>query len=122
MPTLYYANKFDHWQHPVWSFLYQERHALLLPLLSTLVSSLPPDAPYKRRDHSLKTKLKEPVVLISEKSEKAIASWNPYKSPNLPYSNEKKKSIMGLRDYVYKFVGDWERESDGVNAGQLHVV
>jgi len=116
MPILCYANRFDYGQHPVWSFLYQERHALLLPLLPTLVSSLPPDAPYKRRDHSIKTKFKEPVVLISETSEKALASWNPYNNPNLPYSNEKKKFIMGLRDYIHKFVGDWKR------AGQLHVV
>ena len=47
---------------------------------------MPPDAPYKKRDHKLNTKLKEPVVVISEDGKESI-------------------TIMGLRYYIYLGAG-----------------
>ena len=92
-------------QHPVWNYLYQERKALLIPLLPTLsmtsyLTHLGHDLPYHKSTRN--TKLKEPIVIITEK---AIAKWEhwPYTSERRwPYTNEK-KPIMNLREYLHKF-------------------
>ena len=52
------------------------------------IVSISDTPPYKRRDHSLKTKLKEPVVVISQN---AIVNLKTYTNG--------KKPIMGLSDY-----------------------
>ena len=99
MPIIFGAAR-DPDQHPVWNYLYQERKALLIPLLSTLaMTHLAHDLPYQRS--TIITKLKEPTVMITEK---AIAKWEhwPYTSERRwPYTNER-KPIMNLKDYIFK--------------------
>jgi len=104
MPIIFGAARNNN-QHPVWNYLYQERKALLIPLLPTLsmtsyLTHLGHDLPYHKSTRN--TKLKEPIVIITEK---AIAKWEhwPYTSERRwPYTNEK-KPIMNLREYLHKF-------------------
>ena len=66
MPIMFCAAR-DPDQHPVWNYLYQERKALLIPLLPTLaMTHLAHDLPYQRS--TIITKLKEPTVLLTKKS------------------------------------------------------
>ena len=61
MPIIFGAAR-DPDQHPVWNYLYQERKALLIPLLPTLaMTHLGHDLPYYKSTRN--TKLKEPCVL-----------------------------------------------------------
>ena len=75
MPIIFGAVR-DPDQHPVWNYLYQERKALLIPLLPTLaMTHLAHDLPYQRS--TINTKLKEPTVILT-----------------------KDKSRMNLREYL----------------------
>ena len=76
--------------HPVWNYLYQERKALLIPLLPTLaMTHLGHDLPYHKS--TIITKLKEPTVLLTKKSCSALR-WPAGKKPE-----------MNLREYLHKF-------------------
>ena len=89
MPIIFSAVR-DPDQHPVWDCLYQERKALLIPLLPTLaMTHLAHDLPYQRS--TINTKLKEPTVALS----KDACAANYYPSG--------KKPEMNLREYLHKF-------------------
>ena len=89
MPVVFAAAR-DPNQHPVWNYLYQERKALLIPLLPTLaMTHLGHDLPYQRS--TIITKLKEPTVLLTKKSCSALR-WPAGKKPE-----------MNLREYLHKF-------------------
>ena len=89
MPIIFGAVR-DPDQHPVWNYLYQERKALLIPLLPTLaMTHLAHDLPYQRS--TIITKLKEPTVLLTNKSCSALR-WPAGKKPE-----------MNLREYLHKF-------------------
>ena len=89
MPIIFGAARDSH-QHPVWNYLYQERKALLIPLLPTLaMTHLAHDLPYQRS--TILTKLKEPTVVLTKKSCSALR-WPAGKKPE-----------MNLRTYLYKF-------------------
>ena len=89
MPIIFGAAR-DHDQHPVWSYLYQERKALLIPLLSTLaMTHLAHDLPYQRS--TINTKLKEPTVALTQDTCAALL-WPAGKKPE-----------MNLREYLHTF-------------------
>ena len=76
--------------HPVWNYLYQERKALLIPLLPTLaMTHLGHDLPYQRS--TINTKLKEPTVLRTKGLCSAL-HWPAGKKPE-----------MNLRKYLQKY-------------------
>ena len=90
MPIIFGAAR-DPDQHPVWNYLYQERKALLIPLLPTLASMthLGHDLPYQKS--TMNTKLKEPTVLLTKDSCSALR-WPAGKKPE-----------MNLREHLHKF-------------------
>ena len=87
MPIIFGAAR-DPDQHPVWNCLYQERKALLIPLLPTM-THLAHDLPYQRS--TINTKLKEPTVALSTDSCSALR-WPAGKKPE-----------MNLREYLHKY-------------------
>ena len=89
MPIIFSAVR-DPDEHPVWNCLYQERKALLIPLLPNLaMTHLAHDLPYQRS--TIITKLKEPTVLLTKKSCSALR-WPAGKKPK-----------MNLREYLHKY-------------------
>ena len=83
--------------HPVWNYLYQERKALLIPLLPTLaMTHLGHDLPYHKS--TIITKLKEPTVLLTKKS-RVNMLFDLFSAILYPG----KKPEMKLRTYIYKF-------------------
>ena len=90
MPIIFGAARDDN-QHPVWNYLYQERKALLIPLLPTLaMTHLGHDLPYHKKHKEYKTH-KEPCVLLTKKSCSALR-WPAAKKPEI-----------NLREYLHKF-------------------
>ena len=74
IPVIFGAAR-DPNKHPVWNYLYQERKALLIPLLPTLaMTHLAHDLPYYKSTRN--TKLKEPCVLLTKNMFcTTLASW-----------------------------------------------